>query len=170
MLLHRARLFIATVSISLALVACGYAPNEEASSNRTYSDIEETEESQESNSNETTLNSAETESERDDTETESSEATTSKLVNTSNSEGINPQFKVAVDKFISVTGLDIEQYSFTFEESEEEYIQITVHEKTEGDQTHSPLVGVYRYMLGKDEVLVQDYLTGAFIPFEEAEE
>lgn len=174
-MLRRARIIAAVFTVSL-LFGCTNISDEESSNDLSNAEMAET--SVDSN---TTTDNSEAESSESKTiqlnnqaeETESAAEDAAEAAtdagNFSASEGIDPVLTTAVDRLLAETGLDIEQYTFIFEESEE-YIQIIIREKQEDDQAHAPLVGTYRYIPETSEILAQDYLTGAFIPIDEIEE
>ena len=78
-------------------------------------------------------------------------------------ENIEAIEQTAIDQLVEETDIDLENYVFLFETTEE-YVEITVLEQTEAEAT--PLVGIYRYMIETKEILANDYLTGEFIPYE----
>ena len=168
-MLHKARLFFA-LSGTLFLAACMDGPIEveDASTDTTLAEITEVQ----TNSNVEEVEESGTTSEDEDVEgsTGPSEETedSENLENTedaSSVEQLDSNFQTAIEKIISITGIDLENSSFSVEESEE-YMEISVYEKTE-EQAHTPLQGKYRYMFDSGEILVQDYLTGAYIPIED---
>lgn len=168
-MLHKARLFFA-LSGTLFLAACMDEPIEveDASTNKTLAEITEVQ----VNSNVEEVEESEATSEVEDVEgstgsNEDTEETVDLEINedTSNVEQLDFNFQKAIERIVSSTGIDLEAYSFSVEESEK-YIEISVYEKTE-EQAHSPLQGKYRYMFDSGEILVQDYLTGAYIPIED---
>lgn len=180
-MLHKARLFLSTVAVTLFLVACNDAPIEETS---TEEGSTETTEVQTDNESETTeAETAETTSSTEETETETAEETTEETAEVKSETNVEANSSVeedssdvllesidqaAIDQFVATTGLNIENYTFSFETTDE-FVEITVYEKQENEQAHTPLAGIYRYMLDSEDILIQDYLTGAFIPYEEAE-
>lgn len=181
-MLHKARLFLSTVAVTLFLVACNDAPieetsTEEGSTETTEIQIDNESEVTEAETAETTSSTEEIETEPVEEET-TEEATevkseTNVEVNSSVEEDSSDVLlesidQAAIDQFVATTGLNIEDYTFSFETTDE-FVEITVYEKQEDEQAHTPLAGVYRYMLDSEEILIQDYLTGAFIPYEEVE-
>lgn len=183
-MLHKARLFFSTVAISLFLVACTDVPAEETTDVDVLEETTETQTSQESEALEaeteketetseesSTNEEAENETTEDTAEAESNssvEANSSAVENESEDAVLESIDQAAIDQFVATTGLNIEDYTFSFEATDQ-YVEITVYEKQEDEQAHTPLSGIYRHMLDSEEILVQDYLTGAFIPYEEAE-
>ncbi|HLR92150.1 MAG TPA: hypothetical protein VK048_03740 [Atopostipes sp.] len=180
-MLYKARFFFVTMVASLFLMACHVDTIEDTVIESATE--ETTEVNADTNSTEHTETHSTTEEAKSTAPSENNEANTNAeqetktktatatAENPSEQETANFTYQDAVNQFIAATGLNIEEYTFTFAETAE-YIEISVYEKpTEGeDQAHTPLVGNYRYMMDTAEILVQDYLTGAFIPFEEAEE
>jgi hypothetical protein len=180
-MLHKARLFLSTVAVTLFLVACNDAPIEETS---TEEGSTETTEVQTDNESEVTeAETAETTSSTEEIETETAEETTEETAEVKSETNVEANSSVeedssdvllesidqaAIDQFVATTGLNIENYTFSFETTDE-FVEITVYEKQENEQAHTPLAGIYRYMLDSEDILIQDYLTGAFIPYEEAE-
>ena len=171
-MLHKARLVFA-LSATLFLAACMDGPIEveDASTDTTLAEITEVQ----TNSNVEEVEESGATSEDEDVEdstgpSEDTEETVDLVINedTSNVEQLDSNFQTAIEKIISITGIDLENSSFSVEESEE-YMEISVYEKTE-EQAHTPLQGKYRYMFDSGEILVQDYLTGAYIPYDELEE
>lgn len=169
-MLHKARLLFA-LSGTLFLAACMDGPTEDESLGATLTDTTEVQ----ADSDTEEVEKSEATSEVEDVEnnngsneeTEDSES----LENTedaSSIEQLDSDFQTAIDKIVAMTSIDIEDSSFSVEESEE-YMEISVYEKTE-EQSHSPLQGKYRYIFSSEEILAQDYLTGAFIPYGELEE
>ena len=180
-MLHKARLFLSTVAVTLFLVACNDAPIEETS---TEEESTETTEVQTDNESEVTeAETAKTTSSTEETETETAEETTEETAEVKSETNVEANSSVeedssdvllesidqaAIDQFVATTGLNIEDYTFSFETTDE-FVEITVYEKQDDEQAHTPLAGIYRYMLDSEEILIQDYLTGAFIPYEEVE-
>lgn len=169
-MLHKARLFFA-LSGTLFLAACMDGPTEDESLGATLTDTTEVQadsDAEEAEESETTSEVEDVESNNgSNEETEDSE----NLENTedaSSVEQLDSDFQTAIEKIVSMTGIDLENSSFSVEESEE-FIEISVYEKTE-EQAHSPLQGKYRYMFDSGEILVQDYLTGAYVAYDELEE
>ena len=184
-MLHKARLFFSAIAISLFLVACTDIPSEETSNVDIPKETTETQDKEEVETPEVETETSEENSTNEESESEEVEdiedADTAETDSNSSSEDnsltedndldtetLESIDQEAVDQFVATTGLNIEDYAFSFETTDE-YVEITVYEKQEDDQTHTPLAGIYHYMLDSKEILVQDYLTGAFIPYEEAE-
>lgn len=190
-MLHKARLFFSSLAISLFLVACTDAPAEEATNvdileettktqtaqeSETQEEVETKAEASEENSTnkeveDETEDKTEDETTEDTAEAESKssvEANSSTTENDSEAAVLESIDQAAIDQFVATTGLNVEDYTFSFETADQ-YVEMTVYEKQEDEQLHTPLAGIYRYMLDSEEILVQDYLTGAFIPYEEAE-
>lgn|SRR5699024_6435658 len=171
---HRARVFFSTIAVSLFLVACTDQPNEETSSEDVSAETTEVQADNKSETTETenveaTSTNEEEESESNEIVNESDiEENSSETEKDSDVELLESIDQAAVDEFIVTTGLDIEDYTFSFETTDQ-FVEITVYEKQEDDQAHTPLSGIYRYMLDSKEILVQDYLTGAFVSYEEVE-
>ena len=73
----------------------------------------------------------------------------------------------ALNQLLRETHLEKEGYSYYFAETDSlDYIEIEVRELQEKDSEHESLEGIYRYLIKTEEILVQDYLTGDFIPYE----
>ncbi len=76
----------------------------------------------------------------------------------------------ALDKLIVETHLEKEGYSYLFLAVDpSSFVEIEVMEKTNKEVNHMPLEGVYRYLIDTEEILIRDYLTGDFIPYEKTE-
>lgn len=76
----------------------------------------------------------------------------------------------ALNQLIAVSHLEKEGYSYHFAETASpEFIQIEVREVPEKSFEHTSLEGVYRYLLGTEEILMKDYFSGDFIPYEQNE-
>lgn len=76
---------------------------------------------------------------------------------------LDPNSQQAINQLLAETGIDLEDYIFLFSETED-YIEIDIRESIDSDTTVA--VGLYRYNLETNELLVNDYLTGEFIPVE----
>lgn len=76
----------------------------------------------------------------------------------------------ALNKLIAETHLEKEGYSYLFSAVDSSsFVEIEVMEKTNKEVSHVPLDGVYRYLIDTEEILVRDYLTGDFVPYEKTE-
>jgi len=183
-MLHKFRLLITTVALTILLIACGSETNDNAESTDQALDsveVQSEEASTADTNNETTESETDTatedpaspkeapveeervaeaaeESETDSSETETNEETTE--------DNKDASFQVAVQKILEATDLNAEDYVFTFENTED-YIEVEVREKSEDEVT--PLEGIYRYFPETDELLISDYLTGEFIPYDDVE-
>src|SRR5699024_3516196 len=141
-MLHKARLFFSTMAISLFLVACTDVPAEETSN---VDILEETPEAQTDTNQESETSEVETETSEeiptneedknepteDTAEAESNssvEANSSAAENESEAELLESIDQAAIDQFVTTTGLNIEDYTFSFETTDE-YVEITVYEK-----------------------------------------
>lgn len=73
----------------------------------------------------------------------------------------------ALNQLIAVSHLQKDGYSYHFSDIDSsEFIQIEVREQAKENLEHTPLEGVYRYLLETEEILKKDYLSGEFIPYE----
>lgn len=174
-MLHKTRLFLSTIALTIFLVACNDVPNEETSTEEASTETTEIQTNNESETieNDTAEETTPTEEIETEEETVEVKSETNVKENSSTEEDSSDVLlesvdQAAIDQFVATTGLNIEDYTFSFETTDE-FVEITVYEKTEEDQARTPLVGTYRYMLDSEEILIQDYLTGAFIPYEEVE-
>lgn len=172
-MLHKARLLIA-LSGTLFLAACVDGPTEDLSMEAKSVEITDVHTDANDEDTEEIVTTSETEEEAEEDETVGS---TDSIDETANLEAVesaltveelDTNYQVAIKQIIKKSNLDAEAFSFAIEETEE-HVEITVYEKTE-EQAHSPQQGRYRYIFDSGEILGQDYLTGAFIPFEELEE
>lgn len=76
----------------------------------------------------------------------------------------------ALNRLLLETHLEREGYSYYFSETDsQDFVQIEVREIAEDDVEHASLEGAYRYIIKTEEILMRDYLTGDFIPYEEIE-
>lgn len=76
--------------------------------------------------------------------------------------------KLALQVLIDKTHLDKEGYSYSFQNTNaKDFIEIEVRESVDAEDEHMTREGTYRYVFATDEILVQDYLTGDFIPYEQ---
>lgn len=76
---------------------------------------------------------------------------------------LDPKSQQAINQLLAETGINLEDYIFLFSETDD-YIEIDIRESIDSDTTVA--VGLYRYNLETNELLVNDYLTGEFIPVE----
>ncbi len=76
---------------------------------------------------------------------------------------LDPKSQQAINQLLAETGINLEDYIFLFSETDD-YIEIDIRESIDSDTTVA--VGLYRYNIKKNELLVNDYLTGEFIPVE----
>lgn len=172
-MLHKARLLIA-LSGTLFLAACVDGPTEDLSMEAKSVEITDVQTDANDEDTEEIVTTSETEEEAEEDETVGSTDSideTADLEAAENAltvEELDTNYQVAIKQIIEKSNLDAEAFSFAIEETEE-HVEITVYEKTE-EQAHSPQQGRYRYIFDSGEILGQDYLTGAFIPFEELEE
>lgn len=188
-MLGKFRLLLTTPVIAILLIACGSETDnalvdESASDNVEIQAAESEATNDEDNtdaedSTTTTTSSAEDDSDEEvaeeatTEETEDAEEDTSKAPDHSAKEvveaadAIDPLNQTVIDQILAVTGYDIEEHVFSFENTED-YVEVEIYEKTEDE--HTPRVGTYRYLLDTEEVLVNDYLTGEFIPYEDLEQ
>lgn len=160
--------FLMTSIASLLLVACGAenmgaSPNQSEETNQSTEVIEnegaETE-TPDSEEVEEETNGASTEAD----ETEIAEDTEKENELTANEIQVNNR-EQALDHLLLEAQLEKEDYSFYFVETDSsDYIEIEVREIQEDDE-HASLEGSYRYMLESGELLMRDYLTGDFIPY-----
>ena len=74
---------------------------------------------------------------------------------------LDPKSQQAINQLLAETGINLEDYIFLFSETDD-YIEIDIRESIDSDTTVA--VGLYRYNLETNELLVNDYLTGEFIP------
>ena len=75
----------------------------------------------------------------------------------------------ALNQLLLETHLEKDAYSFYFVETDSvDYVEIEVREIRE-DSEHATLEGAYRYIIETQEILMRDYLTGDFIPYEPIE-
>lgn len=180
-MLHKARYFFIMLATSTFLIACSNESIEGTSLEETSAEITEVESKSTENQEVAETTSATEETEQTETKetaeadnTEASESNTetepaaTETEEPSEQDAMQAAYQDAVDQFIATTRLNIEEHTFSFEETNE-YINILVYEKTEDEQAHTPLVGKYRYMFDTGEIFIQDYLTGDYIPYEETE-
>jgi len=186
-MLHKFRLLLTTATLAIFLIACGSETNDNAESTDqaldsvevqseeasttadTSNETQESETDTATEENETVADEAEEDtSETADSKTTESETTepAEKPVEETTEENKDARFQVAVQKILEATDLNAEDYVFTFENTED-YIEVEVREKTEDEVT--PLAGIYRYFPETDEVLISDYLTGEFIPYDDVQ-
>lgn len=179
-MLYKARFFFITFIASVFLMACSTDTIKDTATETTSEESTEVNANTNSITNNestgthsTTENTETTEDTENNNKSENkteTKAATAIAEDSSEQETDNSAYQDAVDQFIATTGLNIEEYTFSFGETAE-YIEISVYEKPAEDeeQAHTPLVGNYRYMIDTAEIMVQDYLTDAYIPFEQAE-
>ena len=184
-MLHKFRLLLATASTAILLVACTSEINEDASHDISSIDTVETL-SIEMVSHENDIEDANSINEQTSEQTSNEETTTEEkikekakaddatLVETNAaSEDVQAEEvaldelrlveQAAVEKILSVTNLNIEEHTYSFDQAKG-YIEVEIREITEDEVT--PLVGLFRYNPKTKEVLISDYLTGEFIPYE----
>lgn len=164
--------FLMTSIASLVLAACG-VDTMEAIPNQSEETIETTE-SEEAQTTDTVKVAA---AEVEDAEVPSSEADESAVAKVATKEVELTEVAVselqaknqqqALNRLLLETHLEAEAYSFYFTETDSlDFIQIEVREIKELDSEHASLEGAYRYILESEEILMRDYLTGDFIPYE----
>lgn len=185
------RLLLTTAIVTLLLVACGSEINntlgekqtektvevqatesETASADETNEEVTKQTATEETSSTEENIENNETSEETEETteiteteETEDSETAEqpSKEVKETQ-DNINPLNQKAIEEILEVTDLTIDEYTYRVADETEEYVEIEIYEKTE--QENMPREGVYRYFPETGEILVNDYLTGEYIPYE----
>lgn len=191
-MLHKFRLLLTSILASMILVACGSETNEDQPNVETTDSASEVQVSEESNEavelvdeastvettstteEEVTKEEITSEAEAIETaqaeeaaEAEAKAAEEAKQLQEAEAEiGLDITEEIAIEKILAVTGLNPENHSFNLF-AEADYVEVEIYEKT--DEAVTPLVGVYRFIPETEEVLVRDYLNGAFIPYEEAE-
>lgn len=75
----------------------------------------------------------------------------------------------ALNQLFFETHLEKDAHSYYFAETDSlDFVQIEVREIQE-EAVHATLEGVYRYILETEEILMRDYLTGDFMPYEKME-
>lgn len=186
------RLLLTTAIVTLLLVACGSEINntlgekqtektvevqatesETASADETNEEVTKQTATEETLSTEENIENNETSEETEETtkiteteETEDSETAEqpSKEVKETQ-DNINPLNQKAIEEILEVTDLTIDEYTYRVADETEEYVEIEIYEKTE--QENMPREGVYRYFPETGEILVNDYLTGEYIPYED---
>ena len=189
------RLLLTTAIVTLLLVACGSEINntlgekqtektvevqatesETASADETNEEVTKQTATEETSSTEENIENNETSEETEETtettETEETEETEdsetaeqpSKEVKETQ-DNINPLNQKAIEEILEVTDLTIDEYTYRVADETEEYVEIEIYEKTE--QENMPREGVYRYFPETGEILVNDYLTGEYIPYED---
>ena len=162
--------FLIASIASLLLAACG-AETMDAIPNET----EETIESIESES-EDTQSTDSVEVEEEETEVTPSEADESdttedpeKEAEIAANELQTNNKEQALNRLLLETHLEKDAYSYYFVETDSlDFVEIEVREIQE-DSEHASLEGAYRYIIETEEILMRDYLTGNFIPYEEIE-
>ena len=185
------RLLLTTAIVTLLLVACGSEINntlgekqtektvevqatesETASADETNEEVTKQTATEETSSTEENIENNETSEETEETteiteteETEDSETAEqpSKEVKETQ-DNINPLNQKAIEEILEVTDLTIDEYTYRVADETEECVEIEIYEKTE--QENMPREGVYRYFPETGEILVNDYLTGEYIPYE----
>jgi len=193
-MLHKFRLLLTTASTVILLLACTSETTEDASNEISSTDTAEvqttetlgdendsedenktedadstSEQTSEQTSNEETIEEVTEEKTEEETKTDDSmsEETVEESKDVQTEEitpaDLDSDEQAALEKVLSVTGLNIEEHTYSFDQTED-YIEVEVREKTEDEAT--PLVGLFRYNPETKEVLVSDYLTGEFIPYE----
>lgn len=125
--------------------------------------LEEGTETTESTTDETDVTEETAADASEDSEVNDSEDTAVEETTVEEAVALDPNSQQAVDQLLAETGIDLEDYVFLFSETED-YIEIDVRESIDSDTTVA--VGLYRYNLETNELLVNDYLTGEFIPVE----
>lgn len=182
------RLLLTTAIVTLLLVACGSEINntlgekqteetvevqatesETAPADETNEEVtkqtatEETSSTEEDVENSETLEETEETTETEETEdSETAEQPSEEVKETQ--DNINPLNQKAIEEILEVTDLTIDEYTYRVADETEEYVEIEIYEKTE--QENMPREGVYRYFPETGEILVNDYLTGEYIPYE----
>lgn len=190
------RLLLTTAIVTLLLVACGSeinntlgekqteetvevqatesetAPadetNEEVTKQTATEETSSTEEDVENNetleeTEETTEEKTETEETEETEDSETAEQPSEEVKETQDK--ITPLNQKAIEEILEVTDLTIDEYTYRVADETEEYVEIEIYEKTE--QENMPREGVYRYFPETGEILVNDYLTGEYIPYEQ---
>lgn len=186
-MLHKSRLVFSTMLASMILVACGNETNGDDSSVETTDNASEVQVSEEANEAEELADESSTVEIRSTTEAEATEEDivgeadaaetaeaeevaeaeeTERLQETEAEIELDVTQEMALDKILAVTGLNPENHSFNLF-AEADHVEVEIYEKT--DQAVTPLVGVYRFIPEPEEVFVRDYLTGDFVPYEDAE-
>lgn len=187
------RLLLTTAIVTLLLVACGSEINNTLGEKQTEKTVEvqatesETAPADETNEEVTkqtaTEETSSTEEDVENNETlEETEETTEEKTETEETEDsetaeqpseevketqdkITPLNQKAIEEILEVTDLTIDEYTYRVADETEEYVEIEIYEKTE--QENMPREGVYRYFPETGEILVNDYLTGEYIPYEQ---
>lgn len=187
------RLLLTTAIVTLLLVACGSEINNTLGEKQTEETVEvqatesETAPADETNEEVTkqtaTEETSSTEEDVENNETlEETEETTEEKTETEETEDsetaeqpseevketqdkITPLNQKAIEEILEVTDLTIDEYTYRVADETEEYVEIEIYEKTE--QENMPREGVYRYFPETGEILVNDYLTGEYIPYEQ---
>lgn len=167
-MLHNFRLLYVTVAASAVLAACAGDTNENTSSSQSsLESVEivlaekvedrELDELPETEDIEETEDTSEIATETEDTSEDlADEADLTE-------DTIEPVIQLALEEVIATVGIDKEAHTFIVNQTDD-YTEIEVREKKDSGET--TLVGKYRFDLEKNKVLVSDYLTGEFIPFE----
>lgn len=161
--------FLMTSIVSMLLVACG-VDTLEAIPSQTKEEIESI---ASDNEEVTTIESPAVEEEKTESkasqvsqanEPEVAEATQLAIALNQLQEKNQEQ---ALNRLFLETHLEKEEYSYYFVETDSlDYVEIEVREIRETETEHASLEGVYRYIVETDEILMRDYLTGDFMPYE----
>lgn len=191
-MIHKFRMFLLSVSMPILLMACSPAADdsstEESKGALADSAVELTEASADEASAESENNtmvsnsSSETDSDADastatdvaDSETTVNEGNTDETdeavvdAQNSQSDAVSDIQQLALDALLAKTHLEKEGYSYFFQATDSnDFIEIEVREILDEKTEHMTREGMYRYVFQTDEVLVEDYLTGDFIPYEQ---
>ena len=162
--------FLMTSIASILLAACG-VDTMEAIPNETEEPIEVIE--SESEDAQYIADEEVEEEEIEDTSTEVDESEIAEAAEVADEIAANElQVKnkeQALNRLLLETHLEKDAYSFYFAEIDSlDFVEIEVREIQE-DSEHASLEGAYRYIIETEEILMRDYLTGDFIPYEEIE-
>ena len=178
---HKFRLLLTAGIVGMLMTACGSETNDSAEVDGNSINTDQVlvmEDSTDETETETSSVSEETDQEETGTEdtvaeeadaTEDAEESEIAEVPAETEEveeteaNIQPIEQTAIDQLVKETKMELENYAFLFDTTEE-FVEIEVREQTDAEAT--PLVGIYRYMIDTEELLVNDYLTGEFIPYE----
>lgn len=162
-------IFLMTSIVSILLVACGVDVKETIPS-QTEETIESID-SEEVNSAESTeiVEDVEKETVNPTSQADETEVAEAEQLTVATNELQVKNQEQALNQLLFATHLEKDKYSYYFAEIDSiDFIQIEVREVQE-DAEHATLEGVYRYMIETEEVLMRDYLTGDFMPYEEIE-
>lgn len=187
-MLQKIRLLLTTSLTAILLIACGSDTNKNVSSEESLTDtaevlatetMSEESDTEDANSKNTSASVTEEDSveegiseevaiDESAVEENFEEVADSADVETKIAEEISPDKQSAIEGILAVTGLDIEAHTYNVTDTTEDYTQVELYEKTEDE--HTTRVDTYRYFPETEEVQVNDYLTGEFIPYETIED